>query len=359
MGLEDLGGALRPQTGPMLHFKGVAVATVSAARSLTYSSSQIQKLTVSGGNQDVNLPAASAAQEGAYFLIYNAGASNSALVKTSVPTTLATLAPGDVGWFEVSGGQFVAAALWQGGTSITTGALTATSAVITGTLAAVGVTFVGPVALKDPNAPTKIATISMAAITAGQTRALSMADFDVNLNTGPFTENTDGVIPISHVSYTAVSGVWTRSRSAAANYKIARTAAATVEALAIEVPTIALRSTASKGRKITGLNVKYSIATAAANDVTVSIGYTVLPANGSAVAAASTLGSISYDANHDTSAKRKTVAEHTMQVTFGSPVYLADCIGFEVLVTVDAALTTAFSVSQVELLTAETLVDAT
>jgi hypothetical protein len=46
-----------------------------------------------------------------------------------------------------------------------------------------------------------------------------------------------------------------------------------------------------------------------------------------------------------------------MQVTFGSPVYLADAVGFEVLITVDAALTTAFAVQQIELLASETLVD--
>lgn len=170
-------------------------------------------------------------------------------------------------------------------------------------------------------------------------------------------ENTDVVIPISHIAFTAVSGVWTRSRSAAANYIITRTAAATTEALAVELPTIALRSSASKGRKITGLILKYNIATAAANDVTVSIGYTTVPADASAVAAASTLGTITYDANHNTAAKRKALAQHTMQVTFGSPVYLADAVGFEILITVDAALTTAFAVQQIELLASETLVD--
>jgi hypothetical protein len=170
-------------------------------------------------------------------------------------------------------------------------------------------------------------------------------------------EATDGVIPISHISFTAVSGVWTRSRSAAANYVITRTAAATTEALAVEVPTISLRSTANKGRKIVGLRIKYSIATAAANDVTVSVAYTTVPANASAVAAASTLGTITYDAAHDTAAERKTVAEHTMSVAFGSPVYLADAVGFEILVTVDAALTTVFKVWQIELLTTDILVD--
>ena len=359
MGIEDLNGALRSNGGPIFHFKGVTVATKSAAYTLTFSSPVVQKLTFSGGNQDVNLPGVSAAQDGGHFWIYNAGASNSGVVKTAGGSTLATLAPGDFGCFEVTGGAFVAAILSQPGTSVTTGALSATTGTFSSTITAVGATLTGPIAFKDASAPTKILSLGMASITGGQTRNLTMADFDVNLNTGPFTENTDGVIPISHISFTAVSGVWTRSRTAAANYKITRNAGATVEALAIEVPTLALRSTASKGRKITGLNLKYSIATAAANDVTVSIGYTILPANASAVAAASTLGTITYDANHDTSAKRKTVAEHTMQVTFGSPVYLADAIGFEILVTVDAALTTAFSVSQVELLTSETLIDAT
>jgi hypothetical protein len=170
-------------------------------------------------------------------------------------------------------------------------------------------------------------------------------------------EVTDGVIPISHIAYTAVSGTWTRSRSAAANYVITRTAGATVESLAIEVPAISLRSTANKGRKILGLKLKYSIATAAANDVTVSIGYTTVPANGSAVGTASTLGTITYDANHDTAAKRKAIAEHTMQVAFGSPVYLADAVGFEILITIDAALTTVFKVHQIELLTTDILVD--
>lgn len=145
MGLQDLSGAVRPDSGPMLHYKGAAVATVSAARTLTFQSSPVQKLTFSGGNQDVNLPAASTALDGAFFWIYNVGTSNSGVVKTSGGSTLATLAPKDFGLFEVSSGEFVAAVLSQPGTSIATGAITATTVTATGAISGASVAATGAV----------------------------------------------------------------------------------------------------------------------------------------------------------------------------------------------------------------------
>jgi hypothetical protein len=173
-------------------------------------------------------------------------------------------------------------------------------------------------------------------------------------------ENTDGVICLSLTDYLAVSGAWTPSRTGPGVYKLQRTAGTGIDILAIRVPALYLRSSAGKGRKVTGALLHYQIATADVADVSVALARTTMPAHGVAVANAVTLGTISYDGNHDTSAKRKTLGNHTMQATIASPAYLSDgWITIEVTVNGTGAGTALFSLFLLELLTAETLVEST
>lgn len=215
----------------------------------------------------------------------------------------------------------------------------------------------------DPAAPTKRMRLDAGAVTAGQTRVLAMADQDVDLAAilaelaAIVAENADVAVGIDLADRVDVSGVWTLTRVSAAVYVLTRTAGAATEAVAFRASRLRTRSTALRGFKATGARIKYAVATADLNDITVSGAFSIMPATGAAVAAATSLGTITYDAAHDTTGERKAIGEHTMTVTFGTPVYLSEA-EVELLVTVDAALTSALTISKVELLGAETIVDA-
>lgn len=173
------------------------------------------------------------------------------------------------------------------------------------------------------------------------------------------TENTDVVIPYSTEGFAVVSGVWTRTRTSTATYRLRRNAGISVDTVVIDVPSVRLRSSTTKGLKVTGLRYKYTIATEVANDVVAGIFYTVVPPTGSAVAAALNFGGTTFDAAHDTAAKRGAIGEHTATITFSLPIYLPD--GFlEATIQVDDSTGggAVFDLWQVELLASETLVDA-
>lgn len=171
-------------------------------------------------------------------------------------------------------------------------------------------------------------------------------------------ENTDVVIPIDLSNRIDVSGTWTLSRTGAGIYRLRRTAAAAVEASALRVQPRE-RTSASKGFKVSGFVMKYAITTADPVDVTVDGVFTPMPATGAAVAAATSLGAVTYDAAHDTAAERKAVGEHTMTGTFATPVYLNGKDEVEILVTVDSTglATPVIDVYKLVLTGSETLVE--
>ena len=169
-------------------------------------------------------------------------------------------------------------------------------------------------------------------------------------------ENADVVIPMA-LTILQSTGIWVPSRVSAALWVLTRTAAAAVTA-AYLMAQIRQRKTAGKGFKITGCVVKYKVATADINDLTIDGNVTVMPATGSAVAAATSLGTVTYDSNHDTSAERKAQGEHTMTVTFGTPIYLNGNAEVEIAIICDGTASGALTVNKVSLLGAETLVDA-
>lgn len=215
----------------------------------------------------------------------------------------------------------------------------------------------------DPVAPTKRGRLDAGNITAGQTRILYLPDLDLDLAdvvaelAAIVAENTDASVGIDLADRVDVSGVWTLTRAGAGIYVLTRTAGAATEAVAFRASRLRLRTTASRGFKATGCRIKYTVGTADLNDLTVFGVFSVMPATGAAVAAATSLGTVTYDADHDTSAKRKAIGEHTLTATFGTPVYLSEA-EVEVLVTVDAALTSDLAINKIELLGSETLVDA-
>src|SRR5512137_2341580 len=67
-------------------------ATITAAETLTADSKRIQKLTPSGGPQDVNLPVVYG-NAGLHFVIINASASQNLVVKDADGSTVMTVLP--------------------------------------------------------------------------------------------------------------------------------------------------------------------------------------------------------------------------------------------------------------------------
>ena len=71
---------------------GVRVASITGDDTLTVASSTFQILDGGGSDYDVNLPAE---EEGIYFWITNAGATNALVVKNDAAATIVSLAAGE------------------------------------------------------------------------------------------------------------------------------------------------------------------------------------------------------------------------------------------------------------------------
>lgn len=151
---------------------------------------------------------------------------------------------------------------------------------------------------------------------------------------GGLAEATDVMIPITTHAGITIAGTWVRTRQAAGKYRWRRLAAAGVGSIAVEAPCHEIRSTANRGAKIVGFVFQWTVSTEAANDVDFSPSYTVFPADGNAIAAATAMGG-TWDAPHDTAAERGTVGEHTGTFTLTSPVYLTNLLNLEFVMMVD------------------------
>jgi len=209
----------------------------------------------------------------------------------------------------------------------------------------------------DPTASQKLALAGTVGTPSGTNQFATADDMGVAR-----AENTDGKIPCSVTDALAISGTWTPAYNATAHsHEVTRTAAAASEVVAIPLRAPGLRTTASKGRKITGVRVAYQNSGALAVDFDVDVFKRPLPANGANAHAngASLKGATTYDADHDTPAKRYAAGNHCMQVTFETPAYLD---GGELTMEATAndtggAGTATTCISGIELLYSETLID--
>lgn len=85
------------------HGDGVNVETVTGNVTLTMRSAQVQKINGGASDRDVTLPAPSLSDAiGHWYRLYNAGATNNLVFKTSAGSTLATLLPDQ--WADVEHG---------------------------------------------------------------------------------------------------------------------------------------------------------------------------------------------------------------------------------------------------------------
>jgi hypothetical protein len=153
--------------------------------------------------------------------------------------------------------------------------------------------------------------------------------------TALIAENTDGQMFISAAEMQVISGTWALTSGAAGMVQTRTAAAASHEVLfPISLPS---RSTASKGRKLTGFDFVYSINTEDADDVVPVLIASTFNGDGSIPTIASP--AVSYDAAHDSAAERgdSTGApeQHTCVVTVDTPAYIADDVGYQILVTCD------------------------
>jgi hypothetical protein len=137
------------------------------------------------------------------------------------------------------------------------------------------------------------------------------------------------------------AGTWTPTLALHLPYE-AKTAAADSFYLMIPVK-LPASNVGTQCAKLKSVDIWYKIATAAFTDIPqVAVKKQTLSANAVAVSAVD-YTAFSLDAAHDTAAERKTLASHKMTVTFTDEPYLEDDEVYWIIITCEAAATSAFS----------------
>ena len=171
-------------------------------------------------------------------------------------------------------------------------------------------------------------------------------------------ENVDVVIPVDLTARVDISGVWTHSRQNIGLYRLRRSIGLATEATAFRAYP-RTRTTASRGFKCTGFRIVYAVATDVLTELVAEANFVIAPATGAAPAAATSLGAVTWDVDHDTAGERGAVGSHTAVGTFATPVYFnAGMMNLELVISPSATATAVFDIISIELLGAETLVDA-
>lgn len=134
--------------------------------------------------------------------------------------------------------------------------------------------------------------------------------------------NTDGLMGIPvHNKCEGLVGAWSEVYdNVAYQYRFEKAAAAEVGRFTIDIDSLPLRGTASRGRKILGFDLWYRVQTADIDEITprlivtpqptAATGVAPVPVNLSAVG-----GGQTYDAAHDTTPERVAQGYHRMTVT--------------------------------------------
>lgn len=134
---------------------------------------------------------------------------------------------------------------------------------------------------------------------------------------------TDGKIPIGATHWANSDGTtkWVESAGATTGPVFQRTPENGIGVALADV-LMADRDAANRGKKVTSVDLVYNIADAAVVvDVTFQLIEKTYNGNGSAPTIATV--ATTYDANHDTAAKRKTLGDHTLTLTVTAPTFLA------------------------------------
>lgn len=137
------------------------------------------------------------------------------------------------------------------------------------------------------------------------------------------------------------AGTWTPTLALHLPYE-AKTAGADSFYLMIPVK-LPASNVGTQCAKLKSVDIWYKIATAAFTDIPqVAVKKQTLSADAVAVSAVD-YTAFSLDAAHDTAAERKTLASHKMTVTFIDEPYLEDDEVYWIIITCEAAATSAFS----------------
>ena len=139
-----------------------------------------------------------------------------------------------------------------------------------------------------------------------------------------------------------VTGTWSDAAGSIAG-TICKSKAAADNTAVVTIPiAVPQNGVAQKGAYLKSIDVYWEVLTAAMDAVTAAINKATLPANGADFAAPAAQ-TFTYDANHDTAAKRLTLDEHKMTLTITTPFWMDDDDLVLVEMTFDAALTSALT----------------
>jgi hypothetical protein len=198
------------------------------------------------------------------------------------------------------------------------------------------------------------ATAAIAAASAAQTDATEIC-----------AANTDGIISIPILGGTKDGGTWTPAILSSGLVSVTRTAAAGSSSWWCDIP-LPARTTASKGRKPTGLRVNYTVLTATADDVRFELWKVTQGADGVTRTAVVLFGedNADYDASHNTAAER---GDHTgapelhlaIVTDAGVPVFLGagESLKLRCFVEGNPGGTSVVTITDANLLYTEALVD--
>lgn len=151
---------------------------------------------------------------------------------------------------------------------------------------------------------------AMTATASGATREVLVNYLQSNRE-----EISDKKLPLSLHSGTGDGGTWTKAISSNVPI-VTRTGASSIQSFYVEV-SVPNRESSTRGVKPTGCQVSYAITGETAVDVQVQLLLVTPQATGTAPTATVLFGDADadYGADHNTSAERVTVAEHTMTLT--------------------------------------------
>jgi hypothetical protein len=153
-------------------------------------------------------------------------------------------------------------------------------------------------------------------------------------------KNIDGGMWLPSIGGVSTGGVWTVVSGSGSNLAMRRSAGAGdgFWSRTFELPG---RGTADRGRKILSVDAVYSVTTGPVDDVRIRLRKQVVPADGVGMASIITLPG-NYDTGHDTALKRGAddggggIRYHTSKLTLTGPEYIADGVGYDVVLFVDA-----------------------
>jgi len=127
------------------------------------------------------------------------------------------------------------------------------------------------------------------------------------------------------------ANVWSKDRAAADG------------AFVIKIPVLLphQNSTASRGSRVTSIDIWWGVTVAALDSLAADIQLLTLPATGGAWGAAAAQ-TFTYDTYHDTAGERITTGYHKMTLTLDTPDWISNTKCLIVQLTVDAAATSVF-----------------